>query len=227
MTMVDKIKQAIIVIFSVFLAALFRTSSYKIGVYNEIPVRNLRLLSKNDEYPQYESATCDFITTAAETGQTVVVIGSGLGVSTVKAANRVGSSGRVYSFEASKHRYEIASETVKINSVQDIVQLKHAIVGVANDVFKGDGGAQDIIIDSYLEECDILEMDCEGAELDILRSMDARPRTVIVETHGNKNSSTTEVTNLLIEYGYEIVDTKPENKQKDVVVVKAELNSNF
>lgn len=168
---------------------------------------------------------CDFVTIVAENGQTVGVVGSGLCVSTVKAANEVGDGGRVISFEASKHWFENASETVRLSLVEHIVELKHEIFRSANNVFKGTGDTSKVSQKEYLRQCDILELDCEGAELGIIQLMSERPTTIIVETHGFLESSIADVTALLTEHGYDIVDKKPENLENDVMVLRAELSS--
>jgi hypothetical protein len=36
---------------------------------------------------------------------------------------------------------------------------------------------------SELPPCNVLELDCEGAEVEILREMNIQPRVILVETH--------------------------------------------
>ena len=48
----------------------------------------------------------------------------------------------------------------------------------------------------------------EGAEYDILRSMDQRPRELVIETHGLFDAPTDETKALLDGMGYEIIDDR-------------------
>lgn len=223
MSLFKLVKQGFVVGPSVALAKLFKTSSYKIGVYNGVPVRNLRLLSQIDEYPEYETALCRFSTGIIKECQDVVIIGGGLGVSTVKAANQAGENGTAKTYEASEHRYKIAKNTIQLNQINHIVDLKHDVIGHANHVFKEIGEAPTVAAGDLPSKCDVLIMDCEGAELKILREMEIRPNTIIVESHGVHGSPTSEVSEVLDGYDYQIIDTEPENKEKDVIVLKASI----
>ena len=57
-----------------------------------------------------------------------------------------------------------------------------------------------------IPDCDVLEMDCEGAETSILSEMSIRPRVILVETHGCLGAPTSDVRDLLITIGYEVED---------------------
>jgi hypothetical protein len=82
--------------------------------------------------------------------------------------------------------------------------VEHAVVGDAVGVYGDDAGP--ILAVGQLPECDVLEMDCEGAELGILRAMVIRPRAVLVETHGNVGGSSSEVAVSLGRLGYRVSD---------------------
>jgi hypothetical protein len=74
------------------------------------------------------------------------------------------------------------------------------VVGKAISVYGV--GLGSIVPANKLPECDVLELDCEGAELDILRSMTISPRVILVETHGLYGSSSQEVDRQLTSLGY-------------------------
>lgn len=76
----------------------------------------------------------------------------------------------------------------------------HTIVGDDHHL-EGDAGAADVISPMELPPCDVLEMDCEGAETAILSELEIQPRTIIVEAHWNIN----EIKSNLAELGYSIV----------------------
>jgi Methyltransferase FkbM domain len=57
-----------------------------------------------------------------------------------------------------------------------------------------------------LPPCDVLELDCEGSEVGILRDMLIEPRIVAVETHGFLGAPTGDVRNVLENRGYQVSD---------------------
>ena len=62
------------------------------------------------------------------------------------------------------------------------------------------------ILPEELPSCDVLELDCEGSEIDILRRMVITPRVIIVEIHPWLFKEPAEwVVENLITQGYEIV----------------------
>jgi hypothetical protein len=52
----------------------------------------------------------------------------------------------------------------------------------------------------------VLELDCEGAEVEILRELTIQPRVILVETHGLYGAPTHLVASLLEKRGYIISD---------------------
>ena len=154
----------------------------------------------------YKNENIDSIRTHVCDGDTIIVIGAGFGVTSVIAAEEAGSNGEVIAFEGSLERLETTRETVKINCV-DNCQLRHAIVGERIKL-PGMTGDPEIISPDELPECDVIEMDCEGAELNILRNLGIKPRNIIVESHPNLGAPESEVKEALSEIGYEITDEK-------------------
>jgi hypothetical protein len=68
----------------------------------------------------------------------------------------------------------------------------------------GDVGA--VMPPCQLPACDVLELDCEGAEVEILRGMIIQPRVILVETHGLFGAPTDLVASLLETRGYVVSD---------------------
>jgi hypothetical protein len=52
----------------------------------------------------------------------------------------------------------------------------------------------------------VLQLDCEGAEVEILRELIVQPRVILVETHGLFGSPTDLVASLLEKRGYVVSD---------------------
>ncbi len=84
--------------------------------------------------------------------------------------------------------------------------IHHAIVASPIGVYGDRTAYGEIVPPAALPECDVLEMDCEGSEIEILQKMTIRPRAVLVETHGIFGASTDSVAALLTGLGYAVTD---------------------
>ena len=166
----------------------------------------------------YKEANLQAVRSYVEPGDNVVVVGGGFGVTSVSSANIVGDSGAVTVYEGSKDRSDSLKTTFDINNVSNICEVRHAIVGEAIDV-KGNTGKAPIVAPSKLNEPDVLELDCEGAEKGILKEIES-PDRVIVETHPSNQAPTDEIIHILTEKSYEIVDVLPDSLEGDVVVAQ-------
>ncbi len=161
--------------------------------------------------PDYERQFVALLRTYVEVGDDVVVVGGGLGVSSVAAARRAGESGGVVTYEASRSEAERAARTVELNGLEDRVEVRHAIVGSRGDL-RGSADGAEIVQSDELPACDVLALDCDGAELAILEALTERPSLLVVEHHGVSNEGTVEfeyrpakVAGLLDQKGYEVV----------------------
>ncbi|WP_144049523.1 hypothetical protein [Halorubrum salipaludis] len=179
------------------------------------------------DYPTYESSIVRQLNDRVTKGDSIVIVGGGLGVTAVTAAKQVGRSGQVIVFEGDPNQVDMIKQTAMYNDVADRIHVKHAIIAEAISL-KGESGDAPIIPPLDLPECDLLELDCEGAETQIIQQLPHRPETIIVETHGHLGASTQKVRNELIENGYTVVsdeiaeDDKIEMcEEKDIRVLTA------
>jgi hypothetical protein len=157
--------------------------------------------------PGYEAALVAGLNELVRPGDRVVIVGAGLGVTAVVAALRAGPSGAVQCFEGSKQYVRRAQQTVARNRIANI-DIRHAIVAKFIAPFTG-AVASDlgpILSPSQLPQCNVLQMDCEGVEVDILREMTIQPRIILVETHGVYGAPTNLVASLLEKRGYLVSD---------------------
>lgn len=152
--------------------------------------------------PNYENALIRGLKICARPGDHITIIGGGNGVTAVIASKLVGSGGSVLVFEASATQFNICRSVIEINQTPNNVQLQNATVGKAVAVYHNEGEYSQKLPAEHLEECDILELDCEGSEIEILSKMKIRPREIIVETHGVHGAPTSSVMNILQEMGY-------------------------
>ena len=153
--------------------------------------------------PNVESGLVSHILEHVEEGDKVVIVGGGWGVTATKAAQKVGETGNVIVYEGSLEEVNKLEKTIDLNDVADIVDIRHCIVGPAV-YLRGKPENAEIIHPSDLPECDILELDCEGAENEILLKIDIEPRAILVETHGKYDSPSQLIENLLEDLGYQI-----------------------
>lgn len=136
-------------------------------------------------------------------GDDVVVVGGGLGTSTVVAARQAGDDGFVTTYEGAREMVENVLEAAELNGVDDVVEVNHAVVSQAISL-RGDSGGADTVQPHELPDCDVLELDCEGAEIEVLEEMSIRPHTVIVETHGMHDTPPEEVKAALRRLEYDV-----------------------
>jgi hypothetical protein len=155
------------------------------------------------DVPEYEATLIAGLKELVRPGDRVVVVGGGVGATAITAALQAGPAGSVRCFEGARESVEKVRRTAEINGVSDWLVVVHAVVARPVSVY-GTAPDEPAVAPSELPECDVLELDCEGAELDILRDMTVRPRVVLVETHGLYGATTPALTGLLEERGYRV-----------------------
>jgi hypothetical protein len=155
--------------------------------------------------PGYEQALVTALKANVRSGDQVVVVGGGLGVTCVVAALAAAENGHVKCFEGDLHGVDAVQRVARLNGVSDRITARHTVVGQAIGVY-GDAVATVTMHPSGLPPCDILELDCEGSEIGILRDMTIQPRAIAVETHGFLGASTAAVHEMLEKRGYCVQD---------------------
>jgi hypothetical protein len=153
--------------------------------------------------PDYETALVRGLHRYVKYGDKVVIVGGGKGVTTCIASVRAGINGTVICYEASRESYNSIKKTLSYNSVPENIEVINKCVGEPVSVW-GHLNDEDIVDPAELPDCDLLELDCEGAEKKILKEMTIKPDIILVETHGMYNSSTNEIEELLKELSYKI-----------------------
>lgn len=195
----------------------------RIGVYNGVAVRDRALTDARDVLVDYETPLVAALRGDVREGDTVVVVGGGKGVSTVVAGQRVGPDGSVVCYEGGCEGVARVRDTVRLNRTDDRTEVVHAVVGPDVSVW-GDTAGAAAVHPTDLPDCDVLELDCEGAELDILTALDRTPRVVVAETHANLGVTAAEVRTLLERRGYAVVAHETEDEAKSIDVLTAVLD---
>ncbi|QIB74230.1 hypothetical protein G3I44_07930 [Halogeometricum borinquense] len=168
----------------------------------------------------YEQALIRTIRREVKTGDSVTVVGGGNGISSVAAAKQAGPSGTVRVYEGSEERTEIIRNVFDINDVSNRCEISHGVVGPSISVEGNDDMAESIDPRS-LAECDILELDCEGSEVTILKEMNIRPRIVIVETHAHFDAPAALVREILNERGYSVTHEAIDDPTRGIKILTA------
>lgn len=188
--------------------------------------------SRND-YAEYEYALIKGIRNNVISGDTVVIVGGGWGVSSVVAARKAGLTGKVITFEGGAEYTANCIRTIEFNRVEDIVDIRNLVVGTANDI-RGKSGTLEFLSVDELPVCDVLVLDCEGTELEILSEMEIRPETIIVETHGMHDAATSKIETVLTDLGYNVYSKETAMRgdpsrfciENDIFVLQATLSEN-
>ncbi|WP_227353961.1 FkbM family methyltransferase [Haladaptatus salinisoli] len=190
-------------------------------VMNGVAVPSVEPEEGRDDHPDHERASIRSLRRLVRPGDSVVVVGGGWGVSTVVAARMTHFEGDVTTFEPTSRMLETIERTVEVNRVADLVTLEHAAIGeFAGEELWGEADGARRSPDA-IPDCDVLELDCEGAELDILRSLEIDPRVIVVETHDHLGSPPEEVSAALDRLGYEVVAEGTAGFHDDLPVLTA------
>lgn len=179
-----------------------------IAEYNGVDVRAARYFDsvlpwRDKDKPHYESGLVSGLEDYVEPGDGIAIVGGGWGVTAVKAAQQAGRSGEVTVYEGSAKEVDHVRDTIAVNGVSDRVTVVHGVVGPTISL-RGEAGEAAHLTPEELPECDVLELDCEGSEIEILNSIEIRPRVILVESHGLKDAPSSEVEELLKDLSYSV-----------------------
>lgn len=172
------------------------------------------------DIPEYEAASRNALETHVDEGDHVRIVGGGSGVTAVIAAKSGAATVEVV--EAASRSVGCAEKTVALNNLWDSITILHGHIGEVQNARMGELGPS--IPPAWCSECDVLELDCEGSELDILSSFEkgeSLPRVIIVETHGAFGSPTADVRDELNRLGYDVGNSVPVDADEDLFVLTA------
>jgi len=195
----------------------------KLGLFNGVVVRQPKLLDRMDVQPDYERTCVKHTRNSVQPGDTVVSVGGGCGVSQVHAANAAGPGGEVIVYEASPDIAEKVRETVELNDPAAPIEVRAQAVG--DSEVRWGGEPVDTLHPADLPTADVLELDCEGAELDIIPHLEPeRYPTVVCETHGFLGAGRDRVTRLFREQRYRVAIGGCDDVERDIAILVATPN---
>jgi hypothetical protein len=175
--------------------------------------------------PDYASENIDLLREHVQEGDDVVIVGGGWGVTAAVAGEQAGPEGTIHIYEGADEMITVIESTLEINGLYDQTHVHHALVGPAISL-RGHAGDAKITEPEDLPQCDILELNCEGAELEILENIEIRPSVVIVGTHGHYGSPDYKVEEVLENHGYEIQTKYVQNPEIDASFLGAIYDGN-
>lgn len=182
-----------------------------------------KLLDNIIGFPYHEDTEIDYIKKYVNAGDKVVDIGGGVGVSSVWAARKAGKSGKITVYEPSSTCIERMRRTFELNKVEAEIQINHALVSEeAGKIRFEEGENAEKILPQDIPDCDVLNMDCEGAELAILKEMNITPKMILVETHSMYGSSGTDVIEVLKGLDYEVLEVNGDLKDISQIAARHE-----
>lgn len=198
----------------------------KIALVNgEFPVYAGRIYDSitRDKIDGHEIELLRGIDRCVASGDNVVIIGGGIGVSSIASAKHVGSNGKVHVFEAAGELVEPLKYSVHLNGMDEIIEVRHAAVGPVKSLW-GKRVKSRSVDPSELPTCDVLVLDCEGAEAEILPQLQIRPNNIVVEHHRDLGAGKDLIHKELIALGYDIQDHEYEVESAGVGIFTAELS---
>lgn len=127
----ELLKQGVPYVYNNHIAALLPKTN---ASYNGVDVKAARYFDtivpwREKDRPHYESGLISGIEEYVREGDDVVIVGGGWGVTAVKAAQNVGSSGKVTVYEGSNEEVNHVQETIRKHNLSDRVDVIHGIVG--------------------------------------------------------------------------------------------------
>jgi FkbM family methyltransferase len=176
-------------------------------------------------------------------GSIVVDVGAYIGLYTIALAQRIGPTGRVYSFEPDLQNFAVLRKHIDLNKVSERVEAHQLAVGDKDGFvpFTTGRDSQSVIgtnsstnetvrmtrLDTILprDGIDVLKVDVEGFEENVLKGAevllsdnDRKPRTVFIEVHPYNwhlcGTTSDSLINRLTKSGYDVLDLKNQSVSK-------------
>lgn len=200
----------------------------KTVVYNGVEVDAARYFDsflpwrKQDDL-HYESGLISGLDRWAKNGDHVVIVGGGWGVTAVNSAWNTGESGKVTVYEGSSKEINHIRKTTHQNNVSDRISVRHGVVGPLISL-RGDSGEATSVSPEELPECDVLQLDCEGSEINILENLKIRPRVILVESHGMNGAPSSKVEKKLKMQSYSVISKEVADKGKEDICVNSDIH---
>lgn len=136
-----------------------------------------------------------------EENDIILAVGVGSGISLIHNCSKHRKVKSFIGIDGSLKQIEIAIANAKQNGIDfSKFELIEGYVGNPTNIYGGHNQQSTKIIDINYMKFDVLELDCEGSEIEILRDLSVRPRHIIVEMHPMYRNI--KIENFLVEMNY-------------------------
>jgi len=137
----------------------------------------------------HEWGEVKFLESIVKEGMNIIDIGANIGITTVPVAKRIGEGGKLYSFEPVPEYFDTLRKNLSSNRLENVRVYERAVTdqggrinfyqkGLSSGIIFEEGAkkfeASATTVDRFLSEqkierIDLINMDCEGSELLVLR----------------------------------------------------------
>ena len=146
------------------------------------------------------------ISTIRQPIKTIIDIGAGLGDFTLMAAKKFPQA-KIFAFEPNPDQFKLLKENIKLNNIKNVKSYQTAVgtkksyllhlfsFNIHSSTLKTNKSKKTIKVkglrlDNFIKnKVDLLKIDCEGAEIDILKSISDNKmgliKRIIIEYHSN------------------------------------------
>lgn len=136
----------------------------------------------------------------------VLVIGAGDGVSIIYNSINNPNNFHLTIIEESSEQLKLVQNNLRLNNLNVEHDYVHGFAGDRYLVYGNEVYNSNNLIDINDYDFDLLELDCEGSELQIISSLKSKPKFIIVEVHPNLNSITyVDFLSIIAEKEYSII----------------------
>lgn len=114
----------------------------------------------------------------------ILAVGVGSGISLIHNCAKERISNSFIGIDGSNEQIEIAKANARLNGIDfSKFELIAGYAGKPTNIYGNQNQQSTNFIDINKMKFDVLELDCEGSEIEILRDLSVRPRHIIVEMH--------------------------------------------
>ena len=180
----------------------------------------------------HERGEVKFLESIVEKGMNVIDIGANIGITAVTVGKKIGKGGKLYSFEPVPEYFDILKKNLSLNRLENVKAFQLALtdrVGIidfyqkelsSGIVFEEGAKRFEVctttidrfLIDEGIARIDLINMDCEGSELLVLKGAKETLRNnkvrIFCEIHHNFLRQLGQSTEDLVEYlqklGFEV-----------------------
>ncbi len=190
----------------------------RVRTRNGVAVPADSLFDRDDA--DYKAGLVDPLRPLVRPDDRVVVAGDACRVASVVAA-RAATGGRVSVFTPTPGAAERCRAAHDLNGTTGRVSVEHALVGTPERVH---GPANDgrVLGATELPTCDVLVLDCEGAETALVWGLEQVPRVIVVEVHGHYGADRPVIEAVLDDREYAVACREDVGSHPEHVVLVAE-----